>query len=49
VARVAGVSKNIIKAMNHTLFFTNLVKEGNIKEMPNLGALHKSGEEKVET
>lgn len=48
VAREVGVSKNIIKAMNHTLFSTNMVKEDNLKEMPNLGALHKSWQEKVE-
>lgn len=41
-ARAAGLLKNIIKVVNHTLFVTNLLKEGNLKEMPNLGALHKS-------
>lgn len=49
VARVAGVSKNIIKLVNHTLFDTNLIREGNPKEMPNLGALHKSWKEKAKT
>ena len=36
VARVVGVSKNIVKVVNHTLFATNLVKEGNLKELPDL-------------
>ena len=49
VAREAGVSKNIIKAVNHTLFVTNLLKEGNLKEMPDLGALHKIWQEKAKT
>ena len=33
MARVVGVAKNIIKAVNHTLFATNLVREGNPKEI----------------
>lgn len=49
VAREVGVSKNIIKVVNHTLFVTNLLKEDNLKEMPELGALHKNWQEKAKT
>lgn len=42
VERVAVVAKNIIKVVNHTLFSTNIVKEGNPKVMPDLRDLHKS-------
>lgn len=31
VERAAKVVKNIIKVVNHTLFYTNLVREGNPK------------------
>lgn len=31
VARETRVSKNIIKVVNHTLFVTNLLKEGSLK------------------
>lgn len=31
VMREAGVSKKIIKEVNHTMFATNLIKEGNLK------------------
>lgn len=48
VAREAGVSKNMIKAVNHTLFGTNLLKEGCLKEIRDLGALHKSLQVKAE-
>jgi len=48
VARAAGVSKNIIKVVNHTLYATNLVKEGNPKILPNLNDLHKRWKERVE-
>lgn len=41
VARVARVSKNIIKELNHTLFTTNLMKEGNSKEILDLTTLSK--------
>jgi len=47
VTREVGVLKNIIKAMNQTLFVTNLLKQGNLKELLNLGALHKSWQEKA--
>ena len=49
MARAARVLKNIIKAVNHTLFVTNLLKEGSLKEMPDLVALHKIWKEKAET
>ena len=48
VARVTGVSKNIVKAVNHTLHATNLVKEGNPKILPDLNDLHKSWKERAE-
>lgn len=48
VARVSRVSKNIVKVVNHTLFATNLVKEGNLKELLNLNDLHKRWKEKAE-
>jgi len=44
---VDGVLKNIIKAVNQTLFTTNLMKVGNAKEMPNLNAPSKGWQEKV--
>jgi len=43
VARAVGVSKNIVKVVNHTLFATNLVKEGNPNELLDLNDLHNSG------
>lgn len=49
VARAVGVSKNIVKAVNHTLYATNLVREGNPKELPDLNDLHKIWKERVET
>ena len=49
ITREVGVSKNIIKAVNHSVFPTNLIKEGNLKEIPNLNALYKSWQKKVET
>jgi len=47
VARAAGVSKNIVKAVNHTLYATNLVKEGNPKILPDLNDMHKSWKERA--
>jgi len=43
------VSKNIVKAVNHTLFATNLAKEGNLKELSDLNKLHNRWKERVET
>lgn len=43
VEREVGVSKNIVKAINQTLYATNLVKEGNPKELLDLNDLHKYG------
>jgi len=42
MAKAARVLKNIVKVVNHTLYATNLVKEGNPKILPNLNDLHKS-------
>ena len=42
MARAAGVSKNIVKVVKHTLHATNLVKEGNLKILPDLNDLYKS-------
>ena len=39
----------MIKIVNRTLFVTNLLKEGSLIEMRDLGALHKSWQEKAET
>ena len=47
IARAAEVSNNVIKALNHILFATNLIKEGNMKEMPNLTARYKDWQEKA--
>jgi len=47
VTRESGVSNNIIKAVNHILFATNIIKEGNTKEMPDLTALYKDWQEKA--
>jgi len=48
VPRVVRVSKNIIKLVNHTFHATNLVKEGNLKSLPDLSDLHKSWKKGVE-
>lgn len=40
--------KNIVKAVNHTLYATNLVKEGNSKILLDLNDLHKKWKEKAE-
>lgn len=45
VAREAGLSKNIVKAVNHILFSTNLIKEGNTKEMCDLNSPYKDQQE----
>lgn len=47
VTRAAGVSKNNVKEINHILFTTNLIKEGNTKEMTDLTALYKYWQENV--
>lgn len=47
VAREAGLSKKIIKAINHMLLATNLKKVGNAKEMPDLTTLSKGWQEKA--
>ena len=47
VARAVGVAKNIIKAVNHTLHTTNLIKEGNPKSLPDLNELDKNWKENL--
>ena len=48
VTRVVGVLKKIVKVVNHTLYATNLVKEGNPKILPDLNDLHKRWKERAE-
>lgn len=48
MTRAARVSKNIVKVVKHNLNATNLVKEGNLKILPNLNDLHKSWKKRVE-
>jgi len=43
------VSKNIVKAVKHTFFATNPVKEGNPKELPDLNDVHNRWKEREET
>jgi len=49
VARVARVAKNIVKVVNYTLHTTNLMKECNPKELPDLNDLDQNWKAKVKT
>jgi len=47
VAREEGVSKNIVKQVNHFFHATKIVKEDNLKSLPCLIDLHKSWKERA--
>lgn len=49
VERASRVSKNIMKVVNHTLFATNMVKESNPKELPDLNDLQNRWRERAAT
>ena len=41
IARAAGISKNMVKMINHILHTSGLIKEGNLKSVPDIKDLEK--------
>ena len=42
IARAAGISKNMVKMINHILHTSRLIREGNLKSLPDIKDLEQS-------
>jgi len=48
IARASGISKSIVKKINHMLHTSDLIKEGDPKKLPDLKALDKNWKNKTQ-